>query len=108
MEMQHNHSEFFREETAVSSLQALLKQHNILSHTDKILYSGHNDPRYRVFVMGKAIFATRTLLGMCRFGIKAGAFSGVGDGAGRGDADGHFPKVAIATEFTCPVGHQKR
>ncbi len=63
MNMQHDHCVgLFRRATAVHTLQALLAQHNIPSHHDKIPYGGHNDSRYRVFVTGKAIFAARAVL----------------------------------------------
>jgi hypothetical protein len=63
MAMRHDHCVgFFREETAVHSLKARLNQHNIPSHHDKIPYGGPNDPRYRVFVTGKDIFAAKAVL----------------------------------------------
>ena len=64
MGLQHNHCvAVLRQKTAVHTLQALLTQHNIPSHTDKIPYGGWDDPRYRVFVTGKAIFAAKVVLG---------------------------------------------
>lgn len=64
MGIRHDHLVgYFREETAVHALQTLLNQHNIPSHTDKVPYGGWADPRYRVFVTGKDIFAASSLLG---------------------------------------------
>jgi len=64
MKMRHDHCiGFFRSRSAADALQATLDVHGIDSHQDKIPYGGFGDPRYRVFVTGKAIFAARDILG---------------------------------------------
>jgi hypothetical protein len=64
MRFRHDHLVgFFRAETAAQALQAILERYGIPSRQDKIPYGGWHDPRYRVFVSGKAIFAAREILG---------------------------------------------
>lgn len=64
MAMRHAHCVgFFRSENMAQTLSARLEQHGIESHQDKIPFGGWNDPRFRVFVTGKAIFKTKELLG---------------------------------------------
>ncbi|MDQ3004359.1 MAG: SPOR domain-containing protein [Chloroflexota bacterium] len=63
MKMRHDHCVgFFRSKSAADALQAALDSHGFDSHQDKIPYGGFSDPRYRVFVTGKAIFAARDIL----------------------------------------------
>ena len=54
---------FFKSKQAADDLQEFLKQQCIEIIVNKIPYGGPNDPRYRVFVVGKDIFAARRLLG---------------------------------------------
>src|SRR5215212_4474733 len=62
--MRHNHLVgFFRSEAAAQALLERLAQLGLASSHDKIPYGGPADPRYRVFVIGKAIFAARAALG---------------------------------------------
>ena len=63
MKMRRDHCVgFFRSKPAADALQAALDGHGIDSRQDKIPYGGFSDPRYRVFVTGKAIFAARDIL----------------------------------------------
>lgn len=65
MGMRHDHCVgFFRSEQVAQELGAKLKQHGVESHQDKIPFGGWTDPRFRVFVTGKAIFKARELLGV--------------------------------------------
>lgn len=62
--MRHDHLVgFFISQQNADSLTEKLSQHGIQSHRDKIPYGGWNDPRYRVFVVGKDIFRARDILG---------------------------------------------
>jgi hypothetical protein len=62
--IQHNHLVgFFTSEQNAQKLETRLAQNGIRSHWDKIPYGGWNDPRYRVFVVGKDIFKARDILG---------------------------------------------
>ncbi len=54
---------FFTSEQNAQKLETHLAQHAIPFHRDKIPYGGWNDPRYRVFVVGKDIFKARSILG---------------------------------------------
>ena len=54
---------FFVSEGKAIDLESQLAQNGIQSHRDKIPYAGWSDPRYRVFVVGKAIFKARAVLG---------------------------------------------
>lgn len=64
MGLRHNHCVgFFRSEARAQSLLNKLMQHGLNAHQDKIPYGGPLDPRYRVFVVGKAIFKAKELLG---------------------------------------------
>jgi hypothetical protein len=62
--IRHNHLVgFFTSEQKAGDLEAQLAQPGIPSHQDKISYGDWNDPRYRVFVVGKDIFKARAVLG---------------------------------------------
>ena len=62
--IQQNHLVgFFVSEERASDLEVRWTQNGILSHRDKIPYGGWSDPCYRVFVVGKDIFAVRAILG---------------------------------------------
>lgn len=64
MSMQHVHCiGFFKAKASAEALQAELSGLSIASSSDRIPYGGPNDPRYRVYVAGKAIFAAREALG---------------------------------------------
>lgn len=64
MAMRHDHCVgFFRSEQQAKALGAKLEQHGLNPHRDKIPYGGPRDPRYRVFVTGKAIFKAKEILG---------------------------------------------
>lgn len=64
MKMRHDHCVgFFRTEQAARDLATTLAVHGVESRLDRIPYGGPNDPRYRVFVTGRAIFTVRDLLG---------------------------------------------
>ena len=54
---------FFVSEVNAAALESKLAESGIPSHRDKIPYGGWNDPRYRVFVVGKDIFKARLVLG---------------------------------------------
>lgn len=54
---------FFKSEGNAKALSDRLAQQGIASHQDKIPYGGWDDPRYRVFVVGKDIFKTGGILG---------------------------------------------
>ena len=54
---------FFISDQKAIELESKLAKHRIASHRDKIPYGGWNDPRYRVFVVGKDIFTARALSG---------------------------------------------
>lgn len=64
MSMRHDHCVgFFRAEQNAQALVDKLERHEISSHQDKIPFGGWDDPRFRVFVTGKAIFKTKELIG---------------------------------------------
>jgi hypothetical protein len=64
MGIRHDHLVgFFRSEDEAQSLALTLSQHGLESWQDKIPYGGADDPRFRVFVSGKAIFKARELFG---------------------------------------------
>jgi len=64
MAMRHDHCVgFFRSEQRAEALQGKLQEIGLSSWKDKIPYGGLNDPRFRVFVTGKAIFAAKQELG---------------------------------------------
>jgi hypothetical protein len=54
---------FFRAEANAAGLRARLGGHGIASTMDRVPYCGMHDPRFRVFVLSKAIFAAREALG---------------------------------------------
>jgi len=53
----------FRSEQCAIALEQRLLDKQIQSRRDKVPYGGPHDPRYRVFVSGKAIFGAKELLG---------------------------------------------
>jgi hypothetical protein len=55
---------FFRSEENARALMAKLQAAGLYPHQDAIPYGGWVDPRFRVFVTGKAIFTARELLGL--------------------------------------------
>jgi hypothetical protein len=60
----HDHMvAIFRDEAAAWALRLRLGGLGIASFHDRIPYGGPHDPRFRVFVSGKAIFAARRVLG---------------------------------------------
>jgi hypothetical protein len=62
--MRHDHCVgFFKSEHSALVLKAKLQEAGVSSWSDRIPYGGPNDPRYRVFVTGKAIFPARAALG---------------------------------------------
>ncbi len=62
MRFRHDHCVgYFRSQTAANELQAELAQVGIASHQDKIPHKGA--PCYRIFVVGKAVFAATEHLG---------------------------------------------
>ena len=54
---------FFVSEENAKALTQRLAQQGLESHQDKIPYGGWDDPRYRVFVVGRDIFKAREILG---------------------------------------------
>lgn len=54
---------FFRSEARARSLRAELQSHGVASTEDRIPFDGSQEPRFRVFVEGKAVFSARELLG---------------------------------------------
>jgi hypothetical protein len=54
---------FFRSEVNARALMAKLEAAGLNPRQDAIPYGGWADPRFRVFVTGKAIFETKKLLG---------------------------------------------
>ena len=54
---------FLKSEAAANELQIKLQQLGLTVIADQIPYRGPHDPRYRVFVVGKDVFAARKLLG---------------------------------------------
>jgi hypothetical protein len=64
MAMRHSHCVgFFKSQQHADALQGKLNAMGVASRVDKIPYGGPDDPRYRVFVTGKAIFAAQAALG---------------------------------------------
>ncbi len=64
MAMRHDHCVgFFKSDQRAEALQSKLRQAGLSSWKDKIPYGGLNDPRFRVFVAGKAIFQAMQVLG---------------------------------------------
>lgn len=62
--MQHSHCVgFFRSEERAQSLRLELQSHGLASRQDRIPFGGPRDPRFRVFVEGRAVFKARELLG---------------------------------------------
>ncbi|MBO9664818.1 hypothetical protein [Dokdonella sp.] len=62
--MRHDHLVgFFRGEGAAEALRDRLREAGVPSWSDRIPYGGPDDPRHRVFVAGKVLFAARVLLG---------------------------------------------
>lgn len=54
---------FFQSKQKSDALVIMLSEIGVASFQDQIPYRGPSDPRYRVFVTGKAIFAARSALG---------------------------------------------
>jgi hypothetical protein len=64
MSMRHDHCVgIFRSQEKAATLITKLKEVGVAPSQDRIPYGGPNDPRFRVFVTGKAIFAARATLG---------------------------------------------
>jgi len=64
MSMDHDHCVgVFRSQEQANATNARLQAAGLSPWQDRIPYGGPNDPRFRVFVKGKAIFAARTGLG---------------------------------------------
>jgi hypothetical protein len=64
MAMRHDHCVgFFRLEQNALALQQKLLALGLAPWQDRIPYGGPNDPRFRVFVTGKAIFTAKAALG---------------------------------------------
>ena len=63
MAMRHDHCVgIFRSQEYANELTAKLKESDTQSWQDKIPYGGASDPRFRVFVVGKAIFAAQAII----------------------------------------------
>lgn len=63
MNMRHLHLVGLYQSPEIQQQHArFLQQNGILTTTDQIPYGGPNNPRYRLFVEGKAIFAAQKLL----------------------------------------------
>jgi hypothetical protein len=64
MGMRHDHCiGIFRTHERAQELVAQLAAHGVETNQDRIPYGGPNDPRFRVFVTGKAIFPAKQILG---------------------------------------------
>ena len=64
MSIRHDHCVgFFRSSSRANELFAHLQEQGLEPLRDQIPYGGSHDPRYRVFVVGRAIFDARKLLG---------------------------------------------
>jgi hypothetical protein len=50
---------------AAEALQARLAAAGVTARIDRILYSGPDDPRYRVFVTGTDVLVARGVTGLC-------------------------------------------
>ncbi len=61
-ERHHHLVGFFRGEAAAWALRQRLDDVGIESFLDRIPFGGPHDPRFRVFVSGKAVFAARRVL----------------------------------------------
>jgi hypothetical protein len=63
MSMRHDHCVgFFKSKSSAEALQTKLQALGVSSWNDRIPYGGPNDPRFRVFVTGKAIFPAKAAL----------------------------------------------
>jgi hypothetical protein len=64
MAMRHSHCVgFFKSEQGAEALKSRLSAVGVPSWGDRIPFGGPKDPRYRVFVAGKAIFPAKAALG---------------------------------------------
>lgn len=64
MAMRHDHCVgIFISEQSSLAIQEKLNSRGVPSWNDRIPYGGPADPRYRVFVTGKAIFQAKEILG---------------------------------------------
>ena len=64
MAMRHDHCVgIFKSEQRAEAMQVRLQEVGLPSWKDRIPYGGPDDPRFRVFVTGKAIFPAKQLLG---------------------------------------------
>lgn len=64
MTMRHDHCVgFFRSKANAEALQGKLHSCGVFSWCDQIPYGGPGNPRFRVFVTGKAIFPAKAALG---------------------------------------------
>lgn len=54
---------FFKSQKEADALEARLKGHGLKTLLNPIPYHGWEDPRFRVFVVGKDIFKAREILG---------------------------------------------
>ena len=64
MAMRHEHCVgSFRSEQNATALRQRLQELGLVTRQDRIPYGGPNDPRFRVFVTGKAIFTASAVLG---------------------------------------------
>ena len=62
--LRHEHCVgFFRSEQNAIALCQRLQGLGLVTRQDRIPYGGPNDPRFRVFVTGRAIFTARAALG---------------------------------------------
>lgn len=64
LSLRHDHCVgFFRSAQLAQALRERLLATGIACRSDQIPYGGPEDPRFRVFVRGKAVFRARELLG---------------------------------------------
>lgn len=64
MSIRHDHCVgFFAQEQNAAALIATLNEHGVAAFQDAVPVSGWHDPRYRIWVTGKAIFKAREILG---------------------------------------------
>ena len=64
LSFRHDHCVgFFRSEESATKLCQRLREIGVAPRQDHIRYGGPNDPRFRVFVTGKAIFEAKAALG---------------------------------------------
>jgi len=54
---------FFKSKENADALDAQLRSHGMETWQNHIPYNGWDDPRYRIFVVGKDIFKAREILG---------------------------------------------